>query len=144
MPVDVWPTFWIRIAELIHNGEIYSSIKIKEEIDRGGDELTQWMKDNATKEFYCRIDGEVLQKYAQLQNWANRNTIYTAAAKNEFANVADAYLVATAAAKNMTIVTYEVSAPDSKKKIKIPDVCNVFGVSYCDLNTALRNLGVKI
>lgn len=144
LPVDVWPTFWARIAELMHNGQISSSIKVKEEIDIGRDELTQWMKCNITEEFYLSLDAEILQKYAQLQNWVSSRDFYTPAAKEEFAKVADAYLIATAAAKNMTIVTYEVSNPNSKKRIMIPDVCNAFDVKYCDLNTVFRNLGVTI
>lgn len=40
LPSDVWPTFWQRIAELIRDRKIYSSIKVKEEIEKGKDELT--------------------------------------------------------------------------------------------------------
>ena len=64
--------------------------------------------------------------------------------RNTFANVADAYLVATAAAKQMTLVTYEASSPFSKKRVMIPDACNALGVRYCDLNTVLKEMGIKI
>ena len=69
---------------------------------------------------------------------------FSPAAISGYADVADSYLVATAAAKNMTLVTYEKSNPMSKKRIKIPDACNGIGAKWCDLNTALRELGVKI
>ena len=116
MPADVWPTFWACVSNLINNGSIYSSIKVKDEIDHGNDELTTWMRNNTTQDFYIPLD----------------------------ADVADAYLVATAAAKNMTLVTYETSDPTCRRKVKIPDACIAIGVRYCDLNTALRELGVKI
>ena len=51
MPEDTWPTFWMRIAELIRDGKIFTSEKVKEEIERGNDELTCWMKENATSGF---------------------------------------------------------------------------------------------
>lgn len=143
MPTDIWPTFWARLADLIHNENIASSIKVKEEIEKGKDELTQWMKNNVTENFYLPIDNEVLGKYSETQNWAN-NQNYTTSACNEYATNADAYLVATAAAKNMTLVTYELSDPKCKKRIKIPDACKALNVRYCDLNTALRELGVTI
>lgn len=144
MPEDIWPTFWMRIAELIRDGKIFTIEKVKEEIERGRDELTQWMKSNEVAGFYCPVDGDVLSKYSELQNWAKNTNRFTRVALDEFARVADAYLVATAAAKGWTIVTYETSAPNSKRRVKIPDACNALGVSLCDLNTAFRDLGVRI
>ena len=66
------------------------------------------------------------------------------AAKQEFAIVADAYLVATAAAKGMKIVSFETSDPLCKKRVKIPDACLAVGVEYCSLNDLLHELGVII
>ena len=68
-----------------------------------------------------------------------------ATARNVSATVADAYLVATtAAAKNMTLVTYEKSNPNSKARVLIPDACEAVGANYCDLNAVLRGMGVVI
>ena len=70
---------------------------------------------------------------------------YWATARNVSAVVADAYLVATAAAaKNMTLVTYEKSNPNSKARVFIPDACEAVGANYCDLNAVLRGMGVVI
>lgn len=102
------------------------------------------MRNNATQDFYISIDGDVLAKYSETQNWAMNNQVFTPAARSEYASVADAYLVATAAAKNLTLVTYETPDPRCKRKVKIPDACNAIGVRYCDLNTALRELGITI
>lgn len=68
---------------------------------------------------------------------------YCATARNVSAVVADAYLVA-AAAKNMTLVTYEKSNPNSKARVLIPDACEAVGANYCDLNAVLRGMGVVI
>ena len=144
MPPELWPTFWIRIVDLIKTGCIYTSIKVKEEIDRGNDELAQWMKDNAPDSFYYPVDAMVLGKYAELQNWAYNTAQFTSDALQEFASVADAYLVATAVAKGMMIVTYEKSSPNSKRRVKIPDACMAMKVDFCDLNGVFRELGVTI
>ena len=45
MPMDLWPTFWTKIAVMINSGNVFSNIQVKGEIDKGGDELTVWMKD---------------------------------------------------------------------------------------------------
>ena len=58
--------------------------------------------------------------------------------------MADAYLVATAAAKSYTLVTYEKSAPLCKRRVLIPDACTAAGVTYCTPLEMLRSLGVHI
>lgn len=144
MPMDLWPTFWSKVAELIKNGDVFSSIKVKEEINRGKDELVDWIKNNAPKSFFIDIDNDILKKYTDTQIWANSNPNFSTAAKHTFADVADAYLVATAAATGFTLVTFETSDPLCKKRVKIPDACIAVGAKYCDLNTVFRELGVKI
>ena len=142
--MNIWPTFWARFREMVNSGEIFTSVTVKEEIDKGKDELTEWLKINAPKAFYLSLDADIMAQYAIVQNWARSSSVYNPQALNTFANVADAYLVATASAKQMTLVTYESSNPNSKKRVMIPDVCNAIGVRYCDLNTVLKELGVTI
>ena len=126
MPMDIFQGFWQRLAELAQNGQIFSSVKVKEEIDKGNDELKQWCADKLPKGFFMPFDA------------------FTVAAKQEFATVADAYLVATAAARGMKVVSFETSDPLCKKRVKIPDACMAVGVEYCSLNDLLHELGVVI
>ena len=144
LPLDVWPTFWRCIAALIEEGKIFSSIKVKEEIERGDDELTTWMRNNSRDDFYIPLDKDILVRYKETQDWASNNTIFKPAARQTYADAADAYLVATAAAKNMVLVTFEKSNPLCKNRVLIPDACQAIGVRCCDLNIAFRELGVRI
>jgi predicted nucleic acid-binding protein len=144
MPMDIWPTFWDRFREMVNSGDVFTSVTVKEEIDKGKDELTEWLKTNAPKSFYLSLDADVMVQYADVQNWAKSNPVYSPQALNTFANVADAYLIASASAKHLTLVTYEGSSPNSKKRVMIPDACNAMGVRCCDLNTVLRELGITI
>ena len=102
------------------------------------------MRDNSSDSFYIPLDKDILVRYKETQNWANNNTIFKPVARQTYADVADAYLVATAAAKNMVLVTFEKSNPLCKNRVLIPDACQAIGVRCCDLNVALRELGVKI
>jgi hypothetical protein len=43
----------------------------------------------------------------------------------------------------LTIVTQEVSAPESKKEVKIPDVCDAFEVPCIDTFEMLEKLGAQ-
>ncbi len=60
------------------------------------------------------------------------------------ARLADLWLVSFALGKEITIVTYEKSEPNIKRKIKIPEVCNQFGVRYINTIEMLRELGEVI
>lgn len=144
MPMDLWPTFWAKVAGMINSGNVFSNIQVKGEIDKGGDELTDWMRNNTPVGFYVENDPDVMVKYADVMNWAQSNTVYKPEAIAEFAQVADAYLVATAAAKGYTLVTNETADPMCRRRVKIPDACKALGVRSCDLNTVLRELGIRI
>lgn len=144
MPMDLWPTFWTKVAGMINSGNVFSNIQVKGEIDKGGDELTNWMKSHVPAGFYVENEPDVMVKYADVMNWAQSNAVYKPEAIAEFAQVADAYLVATAAAKGYTLVTNETADPMCRRRVKIPDACNALGVRFCDLNTVLRELGITI
>lgn len=35
MPMNLWPTFWQRMTDMVNSGELFISTKVKEEIERG-------------------------------------------------------------------------------------------------------------
>lgn len=142
MPMNIFHGFWQCLAELAQKGQLFSSVKVKEEIDKGNDDLKQWCADNLPQGFFLPF--EAFDEYSNLMMWANNNSVFSVTAKQEFATVADAYLIATAAAKDMIVVSFETSDPLCKKRIKIPDACSAIGVEYCSLNDMLYALGVVI
>lgn len=145
LPMDIWPTFWTKMVMLINSGNIHSIDKVKEEIDKGGDELTDWIHKHAPRGFFLKQDSSVMAKMTETIDWAQNNPVgFSQSAISDYVNVADSYLVATAAAKKMVLVTYEKSNPQRRNRVMIPDACIAIGVRSCDLNTALRELGVPI
>lgn len=60
----------------------------------------------------------------------------------EFLESADHYLVAQALADNYYVVTHEVPA-ETRRRIKIPNVCNAFRIKYLSLFDMLRNEKAK-
>ena len=85
-----------------------------------------------------------MMKYAEVLNWAQSCPHFRPEAIAEFAQVADAFLVATAAAKGYTLVTNETSDPLCRRRVKIPDACNALGVRCRDLNDVLRELEMMV
>ena len=102
MPFDLFPSFWDKLKGEIQSGHIFTSVKVRSEINRGNenDELVNWTS-QLPESFFVDIDGSIMMSYAQTINWANQNDQYFPAAKAEFASaeIADAFLIATAKAK---------------------------------------------
>jgi hypothetical protein len=142
---DLVPTFWTHLAKLFQKKLLISIDRVKKEIDRGKDELKKWASQFPDL-FQKTDDPDVLQSYQRVMQWAYAHPQYTSEAKAEFARAdnADAWVVAFALAKGGIVVSQETSSSASKTKIKIPDVCEAFGISCITTFDMLRRLGITI
>ena len=61
-------------------------------------------------------------------------------AKDEFANVADGWLVAYAKTHGLILVTHEIYNPTVQRKVPMPNVCEEFDVRYVNTFEMLSNL----
>ncbi|APA63107.1 DUF4411 family protein [Maribacter sp. 1_2014MBL_MicDiv] len=144
-PLDVVQSFWLKINSLSQAGIISSIDKVKKEIyDNSSheDELKLWCDSNLSSNFFINTDG-VLQNYISIVSWTNSMSHhYTPNAIQEFleTDLADPWLIAFAMSNNWTIVTYEKSQPERKNRIKIPEVCNHFNVTYINTIQMFREL----
>lgn len=134
------PGFWEWLDASFLLGHLSSISMVYKELTDYGDELSDWVKqrqiqfdaidDRATQEFFGKIAEHVMAM-----------KLPTDPEKIRFLGGADPWLIAKAATTGKTIVTHEVMAPDNSKKIKIPNVCKDFNVSYItsfDLLDALQ------
>jgi hypothetical protein len=140
------PGFWDAMIQFHKQGRIFSLDKVLEEICFGEeDELVVWSK-AAPKGFFADTDDtSVIQWYGAIQAWANAEPQFFPAAKAAFAGETDAWIVAYAGAKNLTVVTQEVYSFNVKTRIPIPNVCKGkdFKVPCVDVFTMLTRLGVS-
>lgn len=142
-PLDLVPGFWDTLTVKAESGVIGSIDLIRKELEREEDQLWSWVRDEFHSAFHSTQDPDVLAAYREVITWATRHEQFFDYAKREFAEVADAWLVAYALAKECTVVTQEKLAPDMKRKIQIPNVCVAFGVTYMDTFQLLRALDVR-
>ena len=75
--------------------------------------------------------------------WVHAQPQYSDAAKADFASGADGWLIAYALARGRVLVTHEVVAPEARRKVPIPNVCEQFHVRYVDTFGMLRELAVR-
>lgn len=145
-PLDVATSFWRKVRELAEAGTIVSIDKVKKELFDKNDDLKDWCDNNLPTEFF-KDSSSALVEYGKISAWAiSRNDHYIPKAINEFldADEADAFLISYALAdvQNRVLITHEVSQPQNKKKIKIPEPCDVFRVRYMNTIQMFRELGI--
>lgn len=138
--LDFVPAFWDWIDAGTTAGVLFSIAPIKRELDAGSDELSAWA--NARKSLFVEVDAATAPSFVALTAWVTSSE-YTPAAKSTFLGNADYQIVAYAHAHNCVVVTHEKPEPNSYKKIKIPDACNAFGVSYVTPFQMLRAENAK-
>lgn len=113
-------------------------------VGRKTEDLVQWTRKQLPKEFFVKVDtDEVTAAYTDIMVWVQRHPRYFDYAKAKFATGADGWLVAYAQVHGATVVTNEQSAPESRKEVKLPDVCEQFGVGHENTFSMLRTLGVR-
>lgn len=147
-PIDIHPSFWRDLIQVFEREDVNSIVKVKKELEYYEDDLKMWVQENIGSSFWKRTDLAISQ-YALIQNWAS-DQHYNSNAIADFAEGtnADPFLIAYCLFLKQekdiesTIVTLEVSAPDSKRNIKIPDVCNAFGVRHINNNEFFREINV--
>ncbi len=142
-PLDVALSFWNKVKELAHKGNIISIDKVKNEIYQNEDDLRDWCVTNLPDDFFYDSSA-TLTEYRAIVNWANSMSHhYKSSALEEFLDEAesDAWLIAFSLNQGIPLITYEKSEPNSRKKVKIPDVCIQFGVNYYSTIEMFRLLG---
>jgi hypothetical protein len=146
-PLDVATSFWNKVIQLAEDGKIISIDKVKNEIFKNEDELKQWCEINLPDNFF-KDTSTIIPQYSQVATWAaSKSGHYLPNALAEFldADEADAWLIAHALvdpAQNI-LVTHELSEPNRKNKVKIPDACIANGLQYCNTIEMLRQLGER-
>lgn len=119
-PIDLYPTVWNKIGELMSQGVIISSQEVFDEIAIGGDDLEKWAK--VRKECFLPSDISVQQKVRDiLRN--HRGLIEGGTKKNS----ADPFVVALAQDKHYKVVTEETRTRNANSP-KIPDVCDAYSI----------------
>ncbi|WP_295699134.1 DUF4411 family protein [Lapillicoccus sp.] len=138
---DLVPGFWDWLAQAHVDGRVFTVAQVVDEILAGGDELSEWMdaQPNSFKLQPQASDAPSLQRVAE---WAV-SAPYRQGAADTFLATGDYFLVSQARSLGYTVVTREKPAPQSEKRIKIPDACNAVGVPWTSLFDMLKTEGAR-
>ena len=117
---------WLDLAHAA--GTVFSVEKVYDELIERDDDLSVWCRDR--RPLFLALAADDVRAVARVNRWAIDSTDYDPAAKAEFADAADSFLVAQALAGGHTVVTHE-RISDGRKRVKIPNAAAAHGVPWC-------------
>ena len=135
--------FWDSLKGHHKTESIYSIDHVKEELLRGDDELTDWVKKLPSQFFLSTQEDKVKEAFHEIMTWVQKNIQFHDTARSSFATEADGWLVAYAKVHRYIVVTHEQLRPDVKNRIPLPNVCRQFKVAYQDIFAMLQKLKIK-
>ena len=134
--LDFCPAFWDWLRAQNAVGKVFSVQAVARELSQGNDELKEWAAERG-EGFFVPPEAHVESKLEQIQSWVSEQN-YAPSAIATFLESADHYLISQALADGHHVITREV-AENSKKRVKIPNVCQAFDIRCVSLFDVLRN-----
>lgn len=129
-PPDIFPSFWLKIEELVDSGQIIAPDEVLIELEKKEDDLYQWAKQR--KQMFLPLDediqiavGEILNQFPRLVDTRKERS------------QADPFVIAVAMCHKRILITGEKSS-GTLEKPRIPNVCDHFGVGYIRIVQLIR------
>ncbi len=141
--MSICPGYWAWILQQHQALEIASIVPVRDELAKGNDDLTQWVKSNAHL-FEDASDVSTQAAFGHIvTKIAEQVPVMKSGALEEFLEGADPWLIAKAMTTGAVVVTHEVHNPDIKRKFTIPNVCSLFGVPFMNTFELLGKLDAR-
>jgi len=145
---DINTSFWTWMDQASRNGIVGAPRKVYTEIVdnvKGTDDLGRWVKARRKNGLCIEPDSKTIQALKAVSSYVfKENGRYEYPFALDFVRGADPYVIAAAIADGGTIVSQETDRHPLAKRVRIPDVCEQFGVECVKVWEMLRNLKVKL
>lgn len=135
---DSFPSFWERIEGLVDEGRLTSTRHVEEEIhdESIAEHVRDWADDHET--IFLPPTHEEMEFVAEIFEEEHFQHLIGERQRKTYNPVADPWIIARAAVNDGCVVTEESRKPNAAK---IPNVCDHFGVDWCDLEGMLQREG---
>ncbi|MDZ4298298.1 MAG: DUF4411 family protein [Moraxellaceae bacterium] len=132
------PGYWSWLDAKFEAGEVGSIEFIGKELKDGNDELATWAK--ARNEHFLKHDDDATQEvFADIVNFVMTQD-FMPANRDAFLEKGDPWLIAKAKTLGATLVTHEATVTPTTRRVKIPNICQEFGVQCISTFDMLRDL----
>ena len=141
--MHVVPGFWEWLDLQMDGGSVGSIGPIAQELVTGSDELADWARERTHR--VLSVDDDATQNaFADIANYVMTHPTFAEPYRTTFLDGADPWLIAKAAATGSRVVTHESKVAADSTKVKVPNVCEAFGVSCLDAYDLLDTLGARL
>ena len=123
---ESFPDVWECLDRLMRLGRLRCAEPVYGEIEKGGDELCNWIK--ARKDLVVYPWDQPIQRAVK-----DIQRQYTNLVNPNGGSGADPWVIALAKIMNGCVVTFEKKVGPGAKYVKIPNVCEGCGVSYTNV-----------
>lgn len=139
--MDICPAYWDWLDQQFELGEVASIEMVGMELKAGNDELAQWAKDRP-HHFISNDDQPTQQVFIGIVQRLMAGD-YNAGSRDNFMAKADPWIIAKASVLGAAVVSHESRLEPTTKKVKVPNVCEEFGVTCISTFELLRTLQAR-
>lgn len=139
--MDICPAYWDWLDQQVELGELASIDMVGMELKAGHDELAKWAKDRP-HHFISNDDEATQQVFIGIVQHLMTGD-YNAGSRDNFIAKADPWIIAKASVLGATVVSHESRLEPTTKKVKVPNVCDEFGVTCISTFELLRSLRAR-
>lgn len=139
---DFCPAYWDWLVQEFRKGNLFSIEPVYLELVVGQGPVAAWAKDAKKLGFFRELEAHDHVNTGEVLSWAEAQG-FERVGIDDFASGADPFLIAYAWTRGLVLVTHEVTANSSRRKIKIPDVCPKFGIKCERPYQFQRELGAR-
>lgn len=136
------PTFWQLLEQKANDGILASTRKVCDELIRRRDTLAAWVDARKNSSLFVDPNKEVQDAYTRIADYVMNNYRYHRA--EEFLGGADPWLIAHATVDNGKVVSHEKRSSLLAQEVKIPNVCQAFGVTPITLFDMFHELNISL
>lgn len=112
------------------------------EIRNRDDELHKWVKEQPAN-FIVEPNEDVQTTYASIANFVATGPFRSSSIRGFLAK-ADGWIIAHASVSDGVVVTRERKTGPGSQEVKIPNICEEFGVQFMNQAELLRKFSVKL
>jgi predicted nucleic acid-binding protein len=136
---DICADYWQCLEAIIERGDIFIAEEVFREIEKEDDSLCLWVRKN--KDIFVHLINENVEICL---NKVYENPIHHRLADTvKGRSLADPWVIAHAMAEGAIVVTKENKELQSRKKVKIPDVCDNLNIEWINDFEFIRRMGIK-
>jgi hypothetical protein len=139
---EVAPSFWTWLESVTKEGLVRSPINVCTELTKGKDQLARWASRMRSRGLFVSPDHDVQKYFGDVATFVQATYGHPYSAK--FLDGADPWVIAHAGEGQGVVVTHEVLVSTKCKDVKIPNVCDHFGIKCIEPYAAFRKLGLRL